>query len=56
MMAAVPKVSIIDTVVASIDNKNCLSDFIPLPDLSVVGVCNLIFIDLNRNILDILQK
>jgi hypothetical protein len=40
----VPKVSMIETVVANNDNKNCLQDDIPLPIFRLLGVCSLIFI------------
>ena len=44
MMAAVPKVSAIDTVVAKSDSRNCFSDPMPLPVFRLLGVCNLMFI------------
>ena len=44
MMAAVPKVSTIDTVVARSDSRNCFSVAIPLPVFRLLGVCSLIFI------------
>lgn len=42
--AAVPKVSMIDTVVAMSDKKNCLAYDMPLPLFNVLGVCSLTFI------------
>jgi hypothetical protein len=47
-MAAVPKVSTIEMVVATIERRNCLKEESPLPALSVLGVCNLTFIMLEN--------
>ena len=44
MMAAVPNVSAMDTLVAKSDSKNCFNEAIPLPAFKVFGVCNLMFI------------
>jgi hypothetical protein len=44
MMAAVPNVSAMDTVVANSDNRNCFSELIPLPIFKLFGVCSLMFI------------
>ena len=44
MMAAVPNVSAMDTVVAKSDSTNCFSEAMPLPDFRLLGVCSLMFI------------
>ena len=44
MMAAVPNVSAMDTLVAKSDSRNCFNEDIPLPAFRLFGVCNLIFI------------
>ena len=45
MMADVPKVSAIDTVVARIDSRNCFKVPIPLPIFILLGVCSFMFIN-----------
>ena len=35
-----------EMLVATIDNKNCFTEVIPLPVFSVLGVCNFTFIGL----------
>ena len=44
MMAAVPNVSAMDTLVAKSDSRNCFIDVIPLPAFRLFGVCSLMFI------------
>lgn len=44
MIAAVPNVSAMDTLVAKSDNRNCFKEAIPLPIFRLFGVCSLMFI------------
>ena len=50
IMAAVPKVSTIDTVVAMSDSRNCFSVAIPLPAFRLLGVCSLMFIIVDESL------
>ena len=47
MMAAVPNVRAMETLVAKSDSRNCFNEDIPLPIFRLFGVCSLIFIRLN---------